>query len=86
MPLYLKTESWLEKEESQESDDEHAHFRVCKYPSGIQKRTAEKSNVRAFGASKNNLDLLVVGTEVLKQDVVGQVRSNSRFYLKICYL
>lgn len=35
-----------------------------------------------MGASKDNLDLLVGGVEVLKQDVVGQIESNRRFYLK----
>lgn len=51
-------------------------------PLWYSKRTAEKRNVRALGASKDNLDLLVGGTEVLKQDVVGQIESNRRFYLK----
>lgn len=52
-------------------------------PLWYSKRTAENPECPCImGASKDNLDLLVGGTEVLKQDVVGQIESNRRFYLK----
>jgi hypothetical protein len=54
----------------------------------VFKRELLKKNkgLCAFVASKSNLDLLGVGGEVLKQDVVGRLKSTVDFYLKICYL
>lgn len=87
MPLHLKTESQSEEEESEENPVISIHVSEYANPPLVFKREWLKNRMSlAFGASKDNLDLLVGDTEVLKQDVVGRIESNSRFYFKICYL
>lgn len=86
-----KTECRSERGEIKKSPVISTHISENANTPLIFKRTAEKKkkNRRSFcasAASKSNLGLLGVGTEVLKQDVVVRSKSTVDFYLKICYL